>query len=293
MQIFGGCLGGLLFPVLGVKLPQLIGDNPLWSNVAAAAIGGLAGVVFIFIVRMTYYLAVYRHVKPDGLRAALRKKLGVQMWPVILMASGIAAFLLLFGGGAIWAVSQSGLAPTRTTGPTPVLGYEIERQLKAIDFMRDRLEVAVVLLGNEGRGLDTTLNSFLQQGKAPPGINSDVLLDYARRVEVELNSLQTVTRNHDQYEYLRRCFPGSSPGPYSSIHPYEAVAQARNLAKEFRELGADPQPATYRALQNNQHYVRFSAAVIELGNWAGTVRNALGQVRPAIAATPIIAAQPD
>lgn len=278
MQVGGGILAGALISYWGVKLPPVISDNPVWSNIVAAIMAGIAGGLFVFLVRWAYWPIHRRVERSGGLRAALRKNLGAQMWPVIMMASGLVAFLLLFGGGAIWAAAQlgDGAAPG-LAGKPGMVAYEIERQLRAIDYLRDRFNTTTPALGTEGRQMASNMEAGIA-GSTNPAL----LLDYAKRVETELNDLQTVVRNNDQYPEIRRCFPGVA-NPYRNIHPYEAVASARNLAKEIQERG----PVAIAGLRSNTHFISFAAAVIELGNWAGENSNGLAAARKEVLAIPV------
>lgn len=271
--------------------PVTFPDGPLGLLMGALA-SAVAAWVLIFFARLVYW-PIHRKVEPyGGLLPALQKNLGAQMWPVILMVSGIASFLLLFGGGAIWAIMQA----TNNIASHPAtekgfVSYEIERQLKAIDFFRDNL-LTVEALGSEGRDLSSALSGGFQQGRLPPTVTAEVVGSYAKHLEKELKELQEVWRKNDQYEYMRRTLPGGAD-PISTINPFETVTATLRLAQDLRKVGEAATAAEYSMLLNNQHFVAFSKAVIELGNWAGIVRNSLLQARIAVAALPVANAKRD
>src|SRR5712692_747347 len=81
LQAVGSAVGGFLFWYLGVKVPQEILDNPALGALFAIFVGGVAGVVVVFIARLCWW-PVYRRYHPlGGFVPYLKAKLGVQMWP--------------------------------------------------------------------------------------------------------------------------------------------------------------------------------------------------------------------
>lgn len=105
--LVGGLVGGLIFWLLGLKVPQAILDNPLWGGVVAIVLGAITGVALTFVARLCWW-PFHRRLKPHGgLNAFLRVKLGDFMWPVLLTVSGFVAFVLLTGAGVIWLSLQA------------------------------------------------------------------------------------------------------------------------------------------------------------------------------------------
>jgi hypothetical protein len=116
LQIAGGAVGGFVIWYWGLKVPSAILDNPAFSGVAAIFIGAICGALVTFALRLCWW-PMYRLCHPyGGLAPYLRTKLGVQMWPIVLMASGFFLFVALSGAGLIWLVVQTarGTPPTHT-----------------------------------------------------------------------------------------------------------------------------------------------------------------------------------
>ena len=153
LQIIGGAIGGFVIWYWGLKVPSEILDNPAFSGLAAIVIGAICGALVAFVLRLCWY-PVYRRYEPyGGLVPYLRAKLGAHMWPLILMFSGLAAFIVLFGGGAIWFVAQGTSHMAQANSSSGIVGYEIEHQLKGIDQIRRILLTTIPSLSNAGRNL--------------------------------------------------------------------------------------------------------------------------------------------
>lgn len=291
MQVVGGCLGGFLFWLLGLKMPQTILDNPGLSGVFAIALGGVSGVVFVFLLRLGYW-PIHRKVEPlGGLLPALRVKLGVQMGPAILMASGILAFLVLFGGGAIWAIVQAGArsapAQSEAAQPPPAPGfvsYDIERRLRAIDETRDFLTGTVHPLYREGITLFTEMSQALERGMPLTIPMADALTAYSQKVETAFNQLQAQAKKYHDYVYLRAVVAFTPEG-----NPYEIVSSARNLAKNIRDIPLDAPPALYSSFIHNQHFASFGRSVHALSGWLAGSDEHLSRCRQDILALPVVA----
>jgi len=284
MQLMGGLLGGLLFPLLDLKLPQQIIDNPLWSNGAAVIIGGMAGVTFAFLLRLAYW-PIHRRVAPlGGLLPALRAKLGVQMGPVILMASGMLAFVVLFGGGAIWAVVQSTEWKRQSVPGTEkvYVPYDIEQRLKAIDLMRGLLE-SLRLMHHAGVDLHTSINSALEQGRAPSADVPHALRDYATKVETVLNQLQENANRYREYRYITDVVSFTP-----ADNPFEVVASARSLAKNLNDMPKDASTAFYSSLISNQNFISFGRSTHDIATLINKNEVALGEARKEVLALPIV-----
>lgn len=128
VAIIGGAVGGLGFWTLGLKMPhalQEILDNPLWNPVFGVVACAVTGVVIVFVARLLWWPFHKRLEVHGGLRAYLGERLGAQMWPIIFMVSGVASFVVLFGGGAIGFLlvlkdlphGQTVISTTATTPP--------------------------------------------------------------------------------------------------------------------------------------------------------------------------------
>ena len=113
IQLVGSASGGGLMWWWGVQLPHEIIDNPALAAIAAIVIGGIAGVIFVFVIRLCWAPIHFRLAEQGGLRTTLQSKLGELMWPAILMSVGLFSFALFFGGGLIWfvTIAQRATAP--------------------------------------------------------------------------------------------------------------------------------------------------------------------------------------
>jgi hypothetical protein len=115
LQVAGGVLGGFAIWYWGLKVPSEILDNPAFSGIAAIVIGAICGALVAFVLRLCWYPVYRRCHSYGGLVPYLRAKLGVQMWPIVLMASGFFFFVVLSGGGLIWLIVQTvKVTPART-----------------------------------------------------------------------------------------------------------------------------------------------------------------------------------
>jgi hypothetical protein len=117
LQAIGGAIGGLLIWYWGVKVPPQILDNPALSGIAAIAIGAIVGVVLVFALRLLWWPLHKRLMAYDGLWSFLHRTLGSRTWPILLMGSGVIAFVVLFGTGAVlWAIQSVG-SPHQVEAP--------------------------------------------------------------------------------------------------------------------------------------------------------------------------------
>ncbi len=106
LQILGATIGGWAFWYFDIKTPQFILDNPALSAVVAIIIGAVIGVAAAFLLRLCWWPFHCRLQPHGGLIPFLRGALGTFMWPVILSASGLLAFVLLTGIGVVWLSLQ-------------------------------------------------------------------------------------------------------------------------------------------------------------------------------------------
>jgi hypothetical protein len=104
LQVAGGAIGGFLIWLWGLKVPSEILDNPALSGIAAIFIGAAVGALVAFTLRLCWWPFHIRLAPYGGLSSFLKQSLGKQMWPVILMLSGLLSFVLLFSAGMIWFI---------------------------------------------------------------------------------------------------------------------------------------------------------------------------------------------
>lgn len=167
----GGVLGAMLMWAAGVPATF---SNFIPQTIVRSAFEVLVCVVVAYLVMFCFWLAAYpvhkRFEQQGGLAAALRQRLGVQMWPMVLMAAGILFFVGLSGSGLIWFVVQAasgvdalrvlppGVQPT-TELPTavvvPTAPDDVPKKLRAIDSFEAILRDELAPLLHKGMQLST------------------------------------------------------------------------------------------------------------------------------------------
>jgi hypothetical protein len=140
---FGGLVGAALLWGVGVS-PSI--DNWLpdhWLVRASFDVVICVGVAyFLMFLGLVLWSPMRELLEPQGgLRALMRRRLGVQMWAIVLMASGLFAFVLLFGAGAILfalsynrptSITEAPPAPPKIVA-VPTASYDVPKKLEAID----------------------------------------------------------------------------------------------------------------------------------------------------------------
>jgi len=94
-----GFLGALVAYASGVQLN--VGDIFLGRALGFALCAAI-GVAALFAVRLCWAPFHFAFTPHGGVRADLKKRLGANMGPILLMAAGIVLFVLCFGVGAVW-----------------------------------------------------------------------------------------------------------------------------------------------------------------------------------------------
>ncbi|WP_316202573.1 MULTISPECIES: hypothetical protein [unclassified Bradyrhizobium] len=159
----GSVIAWLVFQLTGSRdlLSNVLPPDPFAANAVIIIISVIIGVVFFFCLLLLYAPVHFLVTPHGGPRAYLRTRLGVQMWPIIMMISGVSAFVLLFGSGAAWYLmlklsagsSQRALPPNAKfqLGNTifwfakaPYAPTEAERILEASEEVQNLLEGRVV-----------------------------------------------------------------------------------------------------------------------------------------------------
>jgi uncharacterized protein YfkK (UPF0435 family) len=244
MAVIGGLIGGFAIWFLGIKVPQTILDNPLWGGVVAIILGAIVGVVFVFIVRLCWAPFHFRLEPLGGLQKALRAALGDNMWPVILMLSGIACFALLFGAGMLmFAMNQSKAHTTTVTCKAANSEYNVTKKLRAIDEIYAQLAGPLTDLQNEAGMILNSFNSRVVNSTAIP----DLLTYHGRSQTVFQKYFQTM----QSYDYLRDIYDVMIHEP--SNFSYSSTEQAsEDLAHELQRLHAQIPDGVLQNVQNSR-----------------------------------------
>jgi hypothetical protein len=169
LGIFGGGVGGIIFHFLGIKVtPEMkeIIDNPFWGPAIGILLDAAAGVLIVFVLRFLYAIVHFSFEAHGGFRAFLRKRLGRQMWPILLMATGIMAFVLLFGGGAVWFVVKSEKPRLVIADQTPASEAVAKPPKKKWDKTPyNEIENKLLAIDNALKFVNDDLDSIIEQGK--------------------------------------------------------------------------------------------------------------------------------
>lgn len=204
LQLVGFAIGGLIVWYLGLKLPQVILDNPPLSSLAGVIIGGLAGLVVILILQLSWWLI-----------AVLRSKLGTQMWPVLLMSFGV----VLFGaGGVLLAIEAQKL---------PRTAYGIARQITAVDDAREIITGDLRLRSLQGAELVQEITNQVYQRGQLDADSDKKLIEFAAETDAALKRLQSLALRYEEYEYMRELVN------FTKFNPSGVVGFAESLAKQI------------------------------------------------------------
>jgi hypothetical protein len=269
--LVGSLLGGFLFWLLGLKVPQAILDNPPWGAVAGIVIGAITGVIFVFLLRLCWAHFHFRLEPLGGLRSAARAKLGTEMWPIVLMALGVVAFVVLFGAGFLLflttaAPNVASTAPCKAANST----YNVSRKLQAIDEIYAQLSGPMSDLQNRGGLLLNSFNSKLQQGTAIPEL--DGYATQAKTVFQEFNRLV------ESYNYFRDIYDIIIRGTTFAYNSSESASLTlvNELHKLYNTLPHDTVPAH---IENNTFMDQWKTSILGLATWISQKEDALRQRR--------------
>jgi hypothetical protein len=307
LGVVGGSVGGLVFWVLGVKLPQEILDNPSLSGVLATAVAGVAGVTVAFIGRFCWWPIYCRFHPYGGLVPYLRAKLGIQMWPIILMAAGFFCFVALSGCGLVWFVVQnlSGGAPVGAVNAAPAVSSAPPFQMSDND--RARLELLArtkALPQKDKEDLSILLRTISQLFNDADAIRSDaatLVQDFynqrgrsgtiVRNLNANLAKLQTMTEAaaivqkkmapYSQGQYFDRqvnfMFEGSPNELQQLSYETESLSQ---FMQKWATIQNKNDPDIEALLEPS--IKKFSTGFEKVYGWMANCRVRLGQIKEQI-----------
>lgn len=118
----GAALSVLLTHIVSIESGKMLSGTEPARTIEVALLSFCAIWALILLCRACWWPFHWRLVAHGGLHAFLRAKLGDFMWPVILVAGGLLAFVLLTGSGTIWLSLQylSGTTQKSETDPNTV-----------------------------------------------------------------------------------------------------------------------------------------------------------------------------
>jgi hypothetical protein len=279
MALIGGAIGGAPIWYLGLKVPQTILDNPLWGAVLAIAIGAVTGVAVMFAVRLCWASFHFRLEPLGGFRKAFRTALGNNMWPVILMLSGIVCFTLFFGAGVVmFAMNQTKARQIPATCKAANSEYNVSKKLQAIDEIYAQLTGPMSDLQNEAGMLLNTFNSRVVNSTAIAD-----LLTYHDRSHVVFQKFGQTFMSYDYFSDIYSVMIHDS-----SNFAYSWTEDASiNLAHELQRLHSQTPDDVLQNVQNSRQMSVWESAVSGTATWIGRKQDALRQKRREIEATDI------
>lgn len=279
MAVIGGLIGGFAIWLSGLKMPQTILDNPLWGGVVAIVLGAITGVIFMFAVRLSWAPIHFRLAPLGGFKRAFRAALGDNMWPVILMLSGIACFALLFGSGIVlFAVKKTAAAPVSPTCIAANSEYNVAKKLQAIDEIYAQLSGPISDLQNEAGTILNTFNSRVFNSTVIPD-----LLAYSKKSQGVFDKFDQTIQS---YEYFRDVYdimirdPGNFP--YSS-----SKDASESLAHELQRLHSIVPDDLLQNVRNSRQMSAWESAVYGTSTWITRKQDALRAKRREVEATQI------
>lgn len=98
----GAVVLAVVVHIIGVEGTKMLSADDFTRSVQIALAGFVAIWLFIMLCRACWWPFYWRLQPHGGLAVFLRARLGTLMWPVVLIAGGFLAFVLLFGIGVVW-----------------------------------------------------------------------------------------------------------------------------------------------------------------------------------------------
>jgi hypothetical protein len=265
--------------IIGVEGSKMLSADLFIRSVQIAVSGFIAIWATIMFCRACWWPLHRRLVPHGGLLSFLRVRLGGNMWPVILMLSGIACFALFFGAGVVmFAMNQTMAREMPATCKASNSEYNLTKKLQAIDEIYAQLAGPMSDLQNEAGMLLNTFNSRVVNSTAIP----DLLTyhDHARAV------FQKFGQTFMSYDYLGDIY--SVMIHDSSNFAYSWTEDASiNLAHELQRLHSQTPDDVLQNVQNSRQMSVWESAVSGTATWIGRKQDALRQKRREIEATDI------
>jgi hypothetical protein len=286
LQLGGGAIGGFLIWYWGVKVPSTILDNPALSAIIAIAIGGLAGAMVVFVLRLCWW-PFHKRLRPHGgLPVYLQKRLGARMWPVMLMILGLASFIILFGTGAIWFAfigHPAGTTASRPFSQLPTPEY-VQKKIDAVDRLDDAVAV-LITRGVQSQTQDLR-NSF---GPFVRALDPDKIIERLSPLE-DSESIFTDIDRIDRIYSTR--FPELGYIVLNSPNYHEARSLSSN-SRNLKRLVADwgKKPEMFSVIENTQQTNEWMKSAQALGGWIDKARSDLATKRREYEATEVYPAQ--
>jgi hypothetical protein len=277
--IVGGLIGGFSIWLLGIKVPQTILDNPGWGGVAAIALGSITGVIFVFVIRLCWAPFHFRLEPWGGFRNAFGTALGGNMWPVILMISGIACFVGLSGAGVIlFVLNQPKVGATPVACKAANSTYNITRKLQAIDEIYAQLAGPMSDIQNEAGVLLNSFNSRVHNSTAIPDLET-----YSSRSHTVFDKFQRIVQS---YDYFRDVYDVIIRDP-SNFNYTSTESTSINLAHELQRLYSIMPDSILDNIRNSRFMSEWESAVLRTATWITSKQDALRAKRRETEATDI------
>jgi hypothetical protein len=263
----------------GIKVPPEILDNPLLGGLVAIAVGAIVGALVTFSVRLCWAPFHFRLEPLGGLRAAARTKLGDQMWPTLMMISGLTAFVIFFGAGfLLWLTTGQPKPATAALCKAANTAYNVSRKLEAIDAIYDQLSGPMSDLQNRGGLLTNSFNAKLNQGTVISELD-----DYAKKAKDVFNTFFRTVEAHNYFRDVYDIIIRNNNYAYQASES-DAARLVNELQKLHNTLPRDQIPAY---LQSNTYMKQWESSILQLSTWIVQKQNMLRAKRTEIEALDI------
>jgi len=268
----GGAVGWLILWLSGLQMTfaKFIPADPLLANVIVLICCVILGVATVFLARLLYAPIHFRLKSEGGLKGLLREKLGYQMWPIILMASGLFAFVVLFGAGAFLFVAGAKPLPDIKTEAQTAIPYDVEEKLRNIDELFDVVSTRIQDLGQHGQTIVNNLPNHIQMGTA-----DGFLKDYIDQVCPAAEAFRVGLQKLEKFPKIY----GPIVSYANTDHPNGICVSCVNVRAEIQRL-KDRAPSELVAdLERMQAMTDLRTSIQRAGPWAIGMKETLKNQR--------------
>jgi hypothetical protein len=258
VAVVGGLAGAAYLWASGMSslLTQHLPADPLIASALTLLLCVVAGVATVFVLLLCVYPVHAAFEERGGVRAVLKQRLGKHMWPVVLMASGISAFVLLFGTGVILLALRVP-SPDHPTTPLGTAAADVINKLSAIDEARSLVDETMRSQINEAVRIQNSWSRVAAD-------TMPRLVDELQQLCVAINesylSLEKIRYKYRYYDDIPNILTGAPDK--DELAPLESsLVNALNLRAELMRTNAKLTNDVDSPLQ------AFMAWIIKLNLW--------------------------
>jgi hypothetical protein len=263
---FGGLLAACLLYGVGVpaSLSHWLPDHALLRNAFDVVVCIVVAYVLMFF-GWVCWSPIHERVEPHGgLRSALRKKLGAQMWPAMLMFFG----LMLFGVGTLLFVIKAPALQSSVLSPrckAANSAYNVSHKLEIIDKIYAELTGPVTEVQNRAGLLMNSFNQKLHEKTA-----TSELEGLAQQAKPVFERFDRVIFGYDYLQDIHQIMIQNSDS-YRSLE-----TSTRRLEQEIENMYATNTPEhAFTIIQNSVFLARWRSSVEETARWINEKKYAL------------------